>query len=250
MNNSDINIADILRDCPAGTPLYSRIAGKLELLQVLEKGCDSYPIQAEVIYENGDNGNDKFAAFTDTGRWTKFLPNGECVLFPSLEMQDWTKFFRRGDVVVSEKLGVTAVFEGWNSEDYTEFRTTVDYDKKEDIWGIKLYGLFHTLDFRKATDNERAQFFAAAEAHYGGHFNSETLKFNIPKPKHPFKPFDRVLVRDKDDQVWIPNIFVNFRDDGKFRYQCIDTFYKQCIHYEGNEHLYNTIDAPGKQQNI
>lgn len=250
MNNSDINIADILRDCPAGTPLYSRIAGKLELQQVLEKGRDAYPIKAEVIYENEDYGSDKFATFTDTGRWTKFLPNGECLLFPSLEMQDWTRFFRRGDVVVSEKLRVTAVFEGWDSEVYTGFRTTVEYDKENDLWGIKLYGLFHTLDFRKATDEERAQFFAAAEAHYGGSFNSETLKFNIPKPKHPFKPFDRVLVRDKDDQVWIPNIFVNFRDDGKFRYQCIDTFYKQCIHYEGNEHLYNTTDAPGKQQNI
>lgn len=148
-------------------------------------------------------------------------PNGECVLFPSLEMQDWTKFFRRGDVVVSEGLGVIAVFEGWDSEDYTEFRTTVEYDNKEDIWGIKLYGLFHTLDFRKATDNERAQFFAAAEAHYGGYFNSETLEFD--KPKHPFKPLDRVLVRDEDNEVWIPSIFVRFRDDEKFPYQCIDT---------------------------
>lgn len=249
MNNSDINIADILRDCPQGTLLYSRIAGKLELLQVLEKGCDSYPIQAEVIYENGDNGNDKFTAFTDTGRWAKYLPNGECLLFPSLEMQDWTKFFRRADVVVSEKLGVTAVFEGWDSEDYTDFRTTVEYDKENNLWGIKLYGLFHTLDFRKATDEERAQFFAAAEARYGGSFNSETLKFNIPKPKHPFKPFDRVLVRDKDDQVWIPNIFVNFRDKYSHKYQCVDNCYAQCIHYEGNEHLYNTTDAPRQTTN-
>lgn len=246
MNNSDINIADILRDCPAGTPLYSRIAGKLELLQVLEKGCDSYPIQAEVIYENGDNGNDKFAAFTDTGRWAKFLPNGECVLFPSLEMQDWTKFFRRGDVVVSEKLGVTAVFEGWDSEDYTAFRTTVEYDKENDIWGIRLYGLFLTLSFRKATDEECAQFFAAAEAHYGGRFNSQTLEFDTPKSKHSFKPFDRVLVRDRDDQVWIPNIFVHFKEGEKYQYQCLDNCYVQCIHYEGNKHLYNTTNTPDK----
>lgn len=77
MNNSDINIAEILRDCPAGTPLYSRITGKLELQQVLEKGCDRYPIQAEVIYEDEDLENDKFASFTDTGRWNYFLPNGD-----------------------------------------------------------------------------------------------------------------------------------------------------------------------------
>ncbi len=248
MNNSDINIADILRDCPAGTPLYSRIAGKVELQQVLEKGCDYHPIQAEVIYENENPKNDRFASFTDTGRWNKWLPNGECVLFPSLEMQDWTKFFRRGDVVVCVGLGVTAVFEGWDSENYTDFRTTVEYDKENNLWGIKLYGLFHTLDFRKATDNERAQFFALAEAHYGGRFNSKTLEFDIPKPKHPFKPFDRVLVRDCDDQVWLPNILVRLRDTESRQYECIDTCYIQCIHYEGNEHLYNTTDAPANNK--
>lgn len=246
MNNTDINIADILRDCPAGTPLYSRTTGKLELQQVLAKGCDRYPIQAEVIYEDEDLENDKFASFTDTGRWNYFLPNGECILFPSLEMQDWTKFFRRGDVVVSEGLGVMAVFEGWDSEDYTGFRTTVEYDNGNDIWGIKLYGQFHTLDFCKATDEQCAQFFAAAEAHYGGRFNSKTLEFDIPKPKHSFKPFDRVLVRDRDDQVWIPNILVRFRDTESRQYECIDSCYIQCIHYEGNEHLYNTTDAPDK----
>lgn len=180
MNNSDMNIADILRDCPAGTPLYSRVAGKVELQQVLGKGCDNYPIQVEVIYENDDLKNDRFASFTNTGRWAKFLPNGECVLFPSLEMQDRNKFFRRGDVVVSEGLGVTAVFEGWDSEDYTAFRTTVEYDKENDVWGIRLYGQFHTLDFCKATDEQRVQFIAAAEAHYGGRFNSATLEFDIP----------------------------------------------------------------------
>lgn len=246
MNNSDINIADILRDCPIGTRLYSRMTGKLELQDVLAEGSDNHPIQAEVIYEYEDPKNDTFASFTDTGRWSKSLPNGECVLFPSLEMQDWTKFFRRGDVVVSEKLGVTAVFEGWDSEDYTGFRTTVEYDKENDVWGIRLYGRFRTLDFCKATNEQRAQFFFAAEAHYGGRFNSETLEFDTPKPKHPFKPFDRVLVRDCDDQVWLPNILVRFRDTESRQYECIDSCYIQCIHYEGNEHLYNTTDTPDK----
>lgn len=74
MNNSDINIADILRDCPQGTLLYSRIAGKLELQQVLEKGCDYHPIQAEVIYENENPKNDRFASFTDTGQLEQVAP--------------------------------------------------------------------------------------------------------------------------------------------------------------------------------
>ena len=180
MNNSDINIAEILRDCPIGTRLYSRIAGKVEFQQIDEHPGINHPIILKPVCQNTSPGDRKLFSLTPTGRFDVVFPNGECVLFPSLEMQDWTRFFRRGDVVVSEGLGVIAVFEGWDSEDYTEFRTTVEYDNKEDIWGIKLYGQFHTLDFCKATDEQRAQFIAAAEAHYGGRFNSATLEFDIP----------------------------------------------------------------------
>lgn len=254
MNNSDINIADILRDCPAGTPLYSRIAGKVELQSIDEGPGINHPIILKPVCQNTNPRDRKLFSLPPTGRFDVIFPNGECVLLPSLEMQEWTKFFRRGDVVVCVGLGVTAVFEGWDSEDYTEFRTTVEYDNKEDIWGIKLYGLFHTLDFRKATDNERAQFFAAAEAHYGGHFNSETLEFDIPKPNtHPkpsskptFKPYDRVLVRDNDNQCWSPEFFAFLKLGSSIPYQCFGCSFKQCIPYEGNEHLLGTTDAPGK----
>lgn len=214
MNNSDINIAEILRDCPIGTRLYSRMTGKLELQDVLAEGSDNHPIQAEVIYEYEDPKNDTFASFTDTGRWSKSLPNGECVLFPSLEMQDWTKFFRRGDVVVSEKLGVTAVFEGWDSEDYTAFRTTVEYDKENDIWGIRLYGQFHTLDFCKATDEQRVQFIAAAEAHYGGRFNSATLEFDIPGGLCDFEDTDLLT---PDEMVLILEYNMSYEQYAEWR---------------------------------
>lgn len=250
MNNSDINIADILRDCPAGTPLYSRIAGKVEFQQIDERPGINHPIILKPVCQNTSPGDRKLFSLTPTGRFDVVFPNGECVLFPSLEMQDWTKFFRRGDVVVSEGLGVMAVFEGWDSEDYTAFRTTVEYDKENDIWGIKLYGQSHTLDFCKATDEQRAQFFAAAEAHYGGCFNSETLEFDIPKPKlspkPTFKPYDRVLVRDNDNQCWNPEFFTYLKLGSSLPYQCFGCPFKQCIPYEGNEHLLGTTNAPDK----
>ena len=250
MSNSDINIADILRDCPAGTPLYSRIAGKVEFQHIDEYPGTKHPIILKPVCQNTSPGDRKLFSLTPTGRFDVGFPDGECVLFPSLEMQHWTKFFQRGDVVVSEGLGVTAVFEEWDSEDYTGFRTTVEYDKENDIWGIKLYGLFKTLDFRKATDNERAQFFAAAEAHYGGRFNSETLEFDIPKPKlsskPTFKPYDRVLVRDNDNQCWSPEFFAFLKLGSPLPYQCFGCPFKQCIPYEGNEHLLGTTDAPDK----
>lgn len=214
MNNSDINIADILRDCPAGTPLYSRIAGKVEFQQIDEHPCINHPIILKPVCQNTSPGDHKLFSLTPTGRFDVVFPNGECVLFPSLEMQDWTKFFRRGDVVVSEGLGVMAVFEGWDSEDYTGFRTTVEYDKGNDIWGIKLYGQFHTLDFCKATDEQRVQFIAAAEAHYGGRFNSATLEFDIPGGLCDFEDTDLLT---PDEMVLILEYNMSYEQYAEWR---------------------------------
>ena len=65
-------------------------------------------------------------------------------------------------------------------------------------------------------------------------------------PKEPeFKPFDRVLVRDYDDSVWIPDLY-SHRDEGfTFSHRTIcDVGYHHCIPYEGNEHLLGTTGEP------
>lgn len=65
----------------------------------------------------------------------------------------------------------------------------------------------------------------------------------VEKPECEFKPFDRVLVRDGAGYVWRPDIFSMYRD-GSFPYYCMSHRYAYCIHYEGNEHLAGTTDAP------
>lgn len=61
--------------------------------------------------------------------------------------------------------------------------------------------------------------------------------------KHQFKPFDKVLVRDGDSDIWDCNIFNRIDEDGE--YQCIDyEYWEQCIPYEGNEHLLGTTNKP------
>ena len=61
------------------------------------------------------------------------------------------------------------------------------------------------------------------------------------KPKCEFKPFDRVLVRDLDFNIWYNDIF-SFRDkDG--RYMCIGNKWDECIPYnEETAHLLGTTD--------
>ena len=67
-------------------------------------------------------------------------------------------------------------------------------------------------------------------------------KFGVPN-KHEFKPFDKVLVRNGDSDIWDCNIFNRIDEDGE--YQCIDyEYWEQCIPYEGNEHLLGTTNKP------
>ncbi len=62
-------------------------------------------------------------------------------------------------------------------------------------------------------------------------------KFDISK----LKPFDQVLVRDFDSEVWEIDFFSRLLDGKHFK--CHGASYVQCIPYKGNEHLHNSTDA-------
>lgn len=62
-------------------------------------------------------------------------------------------------------------------------------------------------------------------------------KFDISK----LKPFDKVLVRDFDSEVWDIDFFSKLLDGKHFK--CHGSSYVQCIPYKGNEHLHNSTDA-------
>lgn len=61
--------------------------------------------------------------------------------------------------------------------------------------------------------------------------------------KPQFEPFDKVLVRDSDHSKWECDIFSHLGDkEGIF--VCISDWWRQCIPYEGNEHLLGTTNKP------
>ena len=73
------------------------------------------------------------------------------------------------------------------------------------------------------------------------------------------KPFDKVLVRDDDNKVWTANIFSHYRDrkgntvereESAVEYVCMGFTWKQCIPYEGNEHLLGTTEDPERKELI
>lgn len=78
-----MNIAEILKKCPKGMKLYSPVYGEVKLEDVRnEKNFSIY-----CITEKGG-----LDAFTSDGRIYSEYPHAECVLFPSKDQRDWSKF--------------------------------------------------------------------------------------------------------------------------------------------------------------
>lgn len=69
--------------------------------------------------------------------------------------------------------------------------------------------------------------------------NRDWSTFKIPKKEYEFKPFDKVLVRDRDNDVWQINLFAH-TVIGDYKYQTMTGGWKQCIPFENNEHLLGT----------
>lgn len=233
-----INIAEILRDMPEGTKLYSPLFGKCEYIVVVDS---EYPITIKA--QRADGAISRF--LMKDGRYHDRYEGAECLLFPSAKMRDWSKFFKRGDIVYNPHSQMYAVFECWTNDDYTEFNTTINY-YKDHTFGEE--EVCDTECFVKANDEQKTLLIAAAEKYYGGKYNPDTLQVEPVKadePKCPFEPFQKVLVRDFCDEKWKADYFSHYNeDDCLFLYRCVGDSYKVCIVYEGNEHLLGTDKSP------
>ena len=79
----NIDLTKILKNCPKGFKLYSTIYGEVEFIE-----CD-------LLYQIVVAKEDKYYYFTSQGAFIferiKYHL-GECVLFPSKEQRDWSKF--------------------------------------------------------------------------------------------------------------------------------------------------------------
>ena len=82
--NENLNLVEILKNCPEGTKLYSTTYGDVELVRVYLDD-NIYPIEIKI-----GEGNDMIC-ITNDGRLFDVFP-GECTLFPSKEQRDWSKF--------------------------------------------------------------------------------------------------------------------------------------------------------------
>ena len=85
--NENINLCKILRDCPKGTKFYSYIFGDETYFQGFSL-CEGKPISIIIYGKKGEWQN-----FCLSRQGHPYADNyGECCIFPSKEMRDWSKF--------------------------------------------------------------------------------------------------------------------------------------------------------------
>ena len=182
-----LNIAKILKNKPRGTKLYSMIHGK----------CSFEAVTDEIFKINFCTS--KFG-LTQSGECTliKFgnmYDGGECIIFPSKEMRDWSKFaWKKGDVLVSKDGNAHVIFEGFDDDTYETFNGNNYLWKNEGI--TMCFGEYEdelpTSDFSKANQEDAQKYIHQIEKKRLGYkLNFETLKIE----KQPeFKDGDIVCI--------------------------------------------------------
>ena len=80
--NKNIDLTKILKNCPEGTEFWSDIFGKVQFLQVNE--CFDRPI----LVRRADG---FIIPYTKEG-WDNIIFPGSCLLWPSKDCRDWSKF--------------------------------------------------------------------------------------------------------------------------------------------------------------
>lgn len=206
-----INVAEILKDKPQGTKLYS----------ILSDGdCFLNEVSEDSIYIDIDN-RKRFWCFTVYGS-THSFPNGCVLLFPSREMRDWEKFsWKKGDVLVTENGAAHIIFEKFTDDTYTIFAGKCYYCKN----GAKGYTYLRfsdnaiTEEFTLETEDAAKTYISFIEKRLGGKLNRETLEIEKAQPE--FKDGDIVTMHKKNCDIVF--IFNRLRTEDSFYYYAFHT---------------------------
>lgn len=220
-----LNITEILKDKPVNTKLYSPTYGDCNLIVPEDMIITDMLGENRCFYEDG-----------------KISKAGECMLFPSKEMRDWSKFaWKKGDVLVSKGRRILhVIFEEFNDDTYTTFKGKhylCDYSDKED-YDEEYYNDYHkevnerTIEFEKDNVNKARIYINIIERKLGGKLNRETLELE----KQPeFKDGDVLCVIDNSDDYHYTLIYKG--QDNEHIYRYVTMFEDNSLIIEKDAHL-------------
>lgn len=248
-----INLVELLKDCPKDMELYSPMFGTVYFEGIKDTGI-------AILVEVTTSCNSIHQFYSD-GKYNTYYSDSECLLFPSKDQRDWSKFqrpFKDGDVVFYND--TIAIFKEWGDE--TLFRTyVVKYlccDSFVDI-KVPLFGKSVRKEIRFATEEEKQKLFDAIKD-YGYRWDDETKTL---EKLSQFKDGDIVTYKYENGLVsMILNKFVNFVE---VHYHCAlydnakgfvtnnyivgEPKYTHLATEEEKEKLFNAIKANGYKWN-
>ena len=178
-----INIAEILKDKPQGTKMYSRICGAVELKKVI----DVRKKKSIVVKELNSNNQHRF--------WHdgNFFRAGQCVLQPSENMADWSKFsWKKGDVLQNNDHNTQVIFDRFISDTYEMVRCKYWLKVDNGIERFVVETNVFTKDYFKVSEELSQCYINEIENRCGGKLNLETLE--IEKTHSEFNDGDIVAL--------------------------------------------------------
>lgn len=189
-----INIAEILRNKPSGIKLYSPIFGDCTYCYIHDETsdiCVRRPYN-EMSYFN-------FEGLYNTA--------GECLLFPSKEMRNWSKFaWKKGDVLVSDNGKVEVIFEKFGSDTYQSFIGKHHLDSLDENLYYQDGGVYPTASFNIETEDAAQTYINTIEERLDGKLNHETLEIEKAQPE--FKDGDIVVMDTIPSMCYSKCIFI------------------------------------------
>lgn len=172
-----INITTILKNKPKGTKLYSTVHGKCTFEAITDKIFKiNFCTSKFGLTQSGECTLIKFGNMYD---------GGECIIFPSKEMRDWSKFqWEKGDILISNDGGTEVIFDKWYDDTYTSFYCK-HYLNSENKNKIVYYEEFLcTTERYSLEDKDIAQtYINIIEKHLSGKLNFETLVVEKHQPE-------------------------------------------------------------------
>ena len=209
----ELIIAEILRNKPQGIKLYSPIFGDCTFCYVKDESsdiCVRRPYN-EISYFNFDG---------------VYHTGGECLLFPSKEMRDWSKFaWKKGDILVN-KDNAHIIFEKFSNDTYTTFIGKHYFDGDNESGYSYIYGRYTacTQQFHIEEGDAVQTYISNIEKEIGGKLDFKTLEVEKEQPE--FKDGD-IVMSDSGTIVLVRGILT-----GKIYYHA----------YMRNEYIYIYIN--------
>lgn len=221
-----INIAKILKDKPVNTKLYSPLYGDVyfSYIGVRNNIC--------VLHHRFT-----LSDFFYNGRYTAYKES-EIMLFPSKEMRDWRKFWKKGDVLVNKDNNSHIIFDKFNDDTYTTFIGKLYYETTKHRYNYThTCSLVKTQDFDTKKSDIAQTYINTIEKILGGKLNMETLEIEKTYPE--FKPLDYVLCKSTacyDMKAY--NLFqYAYKNKEGAHIMVGGAAFMECIPYIGNEEL-------------